>query len=508
MNSIARTLWSKENLGIASALLLSVLMGFAAASGKPMVVALLGGVLAALALVANPALIFWLATLATLVIAGLVKYFVPTLDRIWWLAYGMAFLLYLPAMLHILNRKAARHDGSMLMSVCVGIFMTDLIIATLVAAPPIEQIVVAVKTLLMFGGMWAYFAFCNISSETVWKWLKLLLGIGIVQFVFALYQYVFVRATRLERIGTGRIVEASDSVVGTFGGSMDSGGLTAVLAFFLVSGIVMLIAMRYEKVLSRKQVWRYGLLLFFPLILMEVKVIFFYLPLAMLVLFRAEILRRPHVFITWACLGAITLVGMLLLYQTLHWSVKGGSLRGNVAHFFSYSFEEEASDRAASFGVMTRRETIEFWWKRHNRMEDLNEALLGHGIGASRTGGMVQGEQAQRYAPLEIDRTGIAHLLWDVGLIGTLAIIGALYAMYRQGGQLSRQAALLPWQRGLARGLQTIAPLYLLSLFYRSDIPYAAPMMFLFMSSFGLIAWLGKQAAAQPHRDSQRPLKT
>ena len=503
MNAILRTVWSKEAMIAFAALALGILMGIAAASGKPLIVALVGGALGTLALVAKPSLIFWTATFVTLVIAGLVKYFVPTLDRIWWLAYGMAFLLYLPAMLHVLNRKSTlAKNGSVLMSICVTVFLIDLLFATIAARSPVEQIAVASKTLLMFSGVWVYFAFGPLPVDTVWKWLKALLWIGLIQWIFALYQFFFVRAWR-QSVGKGS-VSAADSVVGTFGGSMDSGGLTAVLAFFLVASIVMLIAMRREKAIGRGQLALWGFLLFLPLMFMEVKIIFIYFPIALVVLFRVEILRRPHLFIGWSCVAAFMLIGMLMLYQTVHWSAQENSdLRSSVERVFSYSFEEESGPDAADLGVMTRRQTIAYWWRSHNA-SNFHEALIGHGLGASRTRGLALGEVAQRHQPWQIDRTGISQLLWDVGLIGSLAALGALYAMYRQGGRLSKSQALLPWQRGLARGIQAIAPLYFLSLLYRNDIPYAAPMMFLFMASFGLIAWLTKQNGDAPSSNRKR----
>ncbi|HKO87930.1 MAG TPA: hypothetical protein VJU83_05350, partial [Burkholderiales bacterium] len=351
MNAVLRNMWTKEAMVSLAALVLAILMGVAAASGKLLVVALVGGALGTLALIAKPSLIFWTATFVTLVVAGLVKYFVPTLDRIWWLAYGMAFLLYLPAMLHVLNRKSVSGKGPALMGIFVAIFLTDLLVATIAAASPADQIAVASKTLLMFTGVWVYFAFGPLPSDTVWKWLKAMLFIGLIQWMFALYQYFFVRAWR-QSVGKGS-VSAADSVVGTFGGSMDSGGLTAVLAFFLVASIVALIAMRREEVIGRGRLILYGLLLFLPLMFMEVKIIFIYFPVALIVLFRAEILRRPHVFIGWSCVGACALVGMLIVYQTLHWSAQDGDLRTNLTRVFSYSFEEQSGADAADLGVMT-----------------------------------------------------------------------------------------------------------------------------------------------------------
>ena len=250
--------------------------------------------------------------------------------------------------------------------------------------------------------------------------------------------------------------------------------------------------MRAEGVFSRRRFLAFTVVLALPLLLMEVKAIFFYLPIAIAVLFRHQIRKKPHVFLMWSALGLLMLIALALVYQTLHWSAKGGNMGKNIADAFAYSFEQHAGVEAEEIGVMTRRQTIQFWGEQHG-WSSMHEILVGHGLGASRTVGMAQGEMALKYKPLFIDRTGLAQLLWDFGLIGVFALCGILLAFYLDCGRYARVTGLPPWQRALARGLQATAPLYLMSMLYRNDIPYAAPMMFVLMSALGLSAWLGKQ---------------
>lgn len=481
---------------VVGAVLLAVLMGIAAASGKLLVVALVGGAMATLTLVAKPDLIFWATTYATLVIAGAVKYFVPSLDRIWWLAYGMAALLYVPTVFAMLKNRGDRMKtgASPLLGVCIVVFMIDIVFGTIAAASPVDQIIVSVKSLLMFTGLWAYLAVANVSEDMMWKWVKTLFWIGAMQWLPTLYQYIFVRSDRLvNHKGSGKGgVSAADSVVGTFGGSMDAGGLTAVLAFFLVSGLIIILGMRLRGAITRKQYFVYSFLFFFPLMLMEVKVLFVYVPVALIAMFRAEIWRRPHVFIGWSCVAVFGLVVMLGIYQVLHWSVRGGSMENSIIRSFSYSFVEKDERDTADDGAVTRRQGLEMWFKEHG-VDNIHEMLIGHGIGASRTRGLALGETAIEYAPQQIDRTGLTQMLWDTGLIGTGALLCAFFAMFLRCSRLKHSKNLLPWQRGLANGLEGVAPMYALSLAYRNDIPYAAPMMFLLFAGLGMTTWLTRQ---------------
>jgi hypothetical protein len=480
-----------------SAVALAVFVGFAAAEAKPVKIALVGGTMAILALLAKPSMIFWTTTFATLVVAGTVKYFVPLLDRVWWLAYGMAALLYLPAFFAVLNNRgeSIRSGASPLLGVCTVLLVSSIVFGSIAAAPTPELLVVSAKSLLMFSGVWAYLALVPLATETVWKWVRVLFWIGATQWIMTAFQFLFVRSARLDDSigGPGKGgVSAADSVVGTFGGSMDSGGLTAVLAFYLVAGLIVLLGMRTQGALTRRQ-WMIGsFLFFFPLVMMEVKIIFVYVPVALIAMFHVQLWRRPHVFIGWSLLGVLGLVGMLMVYQAVHWSVRSGSLERNLGKSFTYSFVQKDERDTADDGAVTRRQGLELWVRDHG-MNNLPETLIGHGIGASRTRGLAIGDKAIEYDPQQLDRTGLCQMLWDTGLIGVTSLLGLFFAMFLRGRRLKDSQNLVPWQRGMAAGLQGIAPMLALSLAYRNDIPYAAPMMFVLFSALGMTVWLSKQ---------------
>ena len=466
-------------------------LDFLSSLSSQLIVVLGSGALLAIGLLVRPVVLLWLTTLLTLTIAGLVVYFVPSMGHLWWVTYGTAFLLYVLAAISVQKsgQRPCRYS-SPLMAISVGTFLVVTVLSTTLALPPAFQLLVSVKSLFMFGGLWAFFSFVPLKEQIVRKWLKSLLIIGVVQWLFALYQYIFIRGLRLQlHLGT---VEASDSVVGTFGGSTESGGLSAVLALFLVSSIIVVVAYYREGLVSKR---RLALLLTFlamPLLLMEVKVFFIYLPVSLLILFRREIIHRPLMFFGTGTIIVALLGGALYAYQVFHWSSAGGGLSENVEHSFGYSFQSEADYWSRGYGSLTRVGTLFFWWE-ENGMDSPAEMLIGHGLGASRTQGQVIGQAAARY-PKNIDRTGLALMLWDVGVLGVLGLFGVLLAAFLLAGKLGKSLQLLPWQRALAYGLQAIVPLFLLSLPYRNDIPYAAPMMFIVMSTFGLISWLNRQA--------------
>lgn len=448
------------------------------------------GAIGAFFLSVRPVLLLWFATFFSLVVAGTVKYFIPPLGHIWWLAYGTALLMYFVAFVFFFRGASCQGKLSKFLKLSLaGLLFTSLMSSAFAASTP-AQVAVATKSLFVFGGVWAFFRFYPVMPGTVYAWLKTVLYIGLLQWPIVFYQYFFVRSGRIGK-GLGTI-EASDSVVGTFGGSMESGGLTAVLAFFLIVCLIVMLAFYKEKLCSKKEIFTASFLLVIPLLLMEAKIIFFYIPIALFFLFRKDVARRPFAFLGWSIVLASFLGGVLLIYQLFHWSAAGTDLQESFTKAFTYSFQSKVGYQSSDTAVLTRRGVLDFWITRHGS-ENFIQTMIGHGIGASRTVGQVTGCEAVRYAPANIDRTGLALFLWDFGIIGVILILGVIVGAYRQLSKTIRTHQGPRWQLALAAGLQAVLPLLLMSMLYRNDIPYAAPMMFILMAILGLGDWLSKQ---------------
>lgn len=484
----------KTFLSFSLAFFFAIMAGVVASRGQAIPVILFMGSLVSLALMFQPVTLLWIVTLTTLIIAGSLAYMLPSLNKISWIGYILASILSIPSLLHGLILKPIEkcQQSSSQIVYPFLIFVVICCLSTVINSAPIWPAILVVKSIFMYGGVWVALALLNLSSTVIQHWLMALVGIGMIQIIPALYQYVFVRSARIQ-VGLGDVT-ASDSVVGTFGGTMDAGGLSAVLAIYLVILILCIFAFRRSNLVTPHNLfWTIGLLIF-PLLLAEVKIIFVYFPLAFIFLYKDVLKKRPIFFITSSIWVTLIILIMLVAYQMFHWSARsGGSFIGNVTHHFSYSFNEKfRSDSRALQGRMSRRQVLEFWWKNHNMDEPL-PMLIGHGLGASRTQGLGIGYIAKQYYPMAIDHTSLALLLWDVGLIGTLAFLSWLLFAFIVAGQLGHSQNLEPWQSALAMGLQAALIPIAISLIYRNDIPYAAPMMFILMAILGLLDWLYKQ---------------
>lgn len=466
---------------------IALMSGYIASTGQALFVVILAGIFIAFLLLSQPLSLFIMTGVMALLIAGSIKYFIPGFDRIWWVVYGMATLLYIPAILGAFKKPQRPQNRYFPIYIIVVLFLLIILLSFIISQPPLLQVIVAVKSIFLFGAVWAFLAFYPISSRVIKLWLIIMLVIALFQVFPVLYQYVFVRSERLVAdLGT---VEASDSVVGTFGGSKESGGLSAVLAVYLVSIMMVLLSFYRDRLLSRVQVFMLLFIILIPLLLIEVKAVFVFIPIGLIVLYRKDIVRNPFKTFLWF-IALLCFLGLILFsYQTFHWSMTGRDFWGNIEHSFLYSFQESSEGIRGESGAVTRRQALELWYDYGIGLE----MFIGHGLGASRSVGAVLGEVARLFYPMQIDVVGMAIILWDLGILGAITIIGMFYFNYKNAGIASQSHFLPLWQRSLARALQPIVVLLLITLFYRPDIPYAVPMMFFLMSCFGLISWFNSE---------------
>lgn len=458
---------------------------FADLSRGVMALAALGALVAGLALL-QPTWLLWIVTALTLVLVGLVNYFVPGTGMLTWASYVAAGLLFVPAFAALLGGKAPLRSGagSGLVLVCLSFFLLAVVISWSLSPPSLRVLLGAIKNWAMFAAIWAFFALYPLESRWVATWLKGLLFIALVQWAPILYQTLVV-GTAKQSLGQPL---SPDSVTGTFGGSPDGGGLAPVLALFLVSVSAVLFALHRRKVVSYQALTALVGVLWLLLLFMEEKIIFFYIPIALLFVYRDYLLKRPLAFLGGTAAVFTVLVLILVGYTALHWAERDKTPWQSL----TYSFRIETSYQQKLEGFLTRPGVVLFWWEQH-AVKDATELFFGHGLGASRTGGSILGDAAKENEPWWIDRTTLSALLWDLGVFGTVSFYALLGALILMAGALARNASLLPWQTGLAAGLQASVPLFAMSTLYRNDLPYAAPMVFLFMALIGLLWWLHRR---------------
>lgn len=478
--------------------LVSVVLSFFANEIGPVMIgvaALVGGAVILL----RPMLLLLGTVVMTMLICGPIVYNTP-LDRIWWAAYVMAGMLYLPAIAALFNYKWSEDPGLRWAWPLIPLLLFS-VSSSLINLIPATQWITVVKTYFLMTGIWVAFAVLPIPQPIIRKLLLLLLSIACVQWLFAAYQFVFVRSSLLASYGA----LASDAVVGSFGGGSEGGGQSAILALFLIIILTAVTAFQREKLLNHRRYAFMAVLIGFPLLLVEAKVVFFLLPAAFGIMYLDYIWKRPLVFISGIVLITLMLGTILIGLVVFHW--EGGrydqqSPIEKIESAFSYSFADKSGAVKQEEGILSRYEVLTYWFENHH-LNDPVPLIIGHGIGSSRTGGLELGQVAKKHYPRNIDRTALSLGLWDIGILGVGFVLLLFFSAIRQAGIITACRSLPAWQCAMGRTLQAVFPLFLLAMLYRNDIPYAAPAWFLVMLAFGLLSWLSRSMMFEKKKYAQ-----
>jgi hypothetical protein len=208
-----------------------------------------------------------------------------------------------------------------------------------------------------------------------------------------------------------------------------------------------------------------------PVLLANAKVALLLFPL-MLVMFRLrELARRPALAVT--ILGALALLtAATFFYYFRHaWQYAPvGRVPTSGAEYVDQALEYNVSDRAVR--GLSRWRLLSFWVEEHMSVRQLMPALFGHGLGAVKDDGLVLGHVAARmgYENLRLGRTALAGLLWEVGLVGTLAFMAVFVVAFRQLRRRQSCGNLPPFHRVQVAAAKLACLFFLISLPYKSSL--------------------------------------
>lgn len=409
------------------ALFFSMLSGIVATQGPSLLLlVLIGLILSPLVILASTEQMLVGALVLGFVLTGMVMYFGRVPQMHWLVALlFLAMLVRFP--FELFGRGSYKRKQSMsLVSVCLMIFFGMAILSIVINASPPLQAIVGLKHYLLPLALSALIAFGRFTPKfwlSVWRWIPILL---IIQLPVSIYQYLFVAKSRAHTLASQGI--SWDAIVGTFGGNPDGGGASGALAWFLCFGIVATIALRDHKLIGRSLAFWAYVCAALVVILAEVKVVIVFLPIGFLVYKRKEVLSSLPIALTWFAATALFVPGILLLYSIVHWGDAGLHFN-SISDIFEYSFKAESNVnfRSRLTGELSRSAALNMWWTENMLSGDFIHAIFGHGPAASKVSATFgYGEVAKRYFPYQLNTSALSAMLWDIGLVGTLAFIGAL----------------------------------------------------------------------------------
>ncbi|MBM3115143.1 hypothetical protein [Jeongeupia naejangsanensis] len=359
-----------------------------------------------------------------LFVQGAVGYYTG-FTKISWLAYGLAGLFAVKFVTKLFDSRPQTGAGFAGWMWALLAFASIAGIGLLINRPALAQLIAGLKNQFPFWMVALYLPLAGLNDadwRAIWR---LMLIVLVCQVPFVFHQHFFIAA--------GRSVMGWDAVVGTFGGNPEAGGLNAVMVLFCIISFALALNLYLRQQLSGRHFSALLVCLLLVILLGEVKAAFFWLPVAILLVFGRAILRSPVKLLLASAGIAVFVLGVGFVYEKLYWKdVPQRGLAENAEHSFDYFFDPNLIVRET--GEVSRGAALALWAK--DPQHDIYSVLLGRGIAASMEGAISRGEVAQRYYPYHIGATALAILLWDYGVLGTLAYLSilllALVSLFRQ----------------------------------------------------------------------------
>lgn len=444
-------------IGLLLALLVSVqaMLPLAAVAG----LGLVGAVLAL-----NKEALLWMLLIASLVIGGAISYF-ANVGQAQWLPIGIAAGMFVYVMLHLVASTGRGTRRTLPAGLALGLtFVLVVLVSTAWEAVSFPHWLYGLRFYAAMGVVLIALAFLPWNEDTLRRAWIAMVFIALLQFPVALFQYVSVAGQRVE-LGADGV--AWDAIVGTMGGKQEGGGQSAALGFFCVSMFVLVFTLWKRGLLSMWRALGFAGVTLAVIFIAEVKAMVIIMPLAVLMVLRADLVRHIKQVLAGAMLVALLVLAMPSLYNKLHYE-RAGLPSVTFSEFYGRIVEH--SD-VAHFNKGTQQlgrvAQIVHWWDRHDLATDPKQFLLGHGMGTTNMARVYVGDVARRYFPVSVTNTAGVMLLWETGIVGLALAITAALATAVQSLRLSQRTEVPPFHRAALEAGAVILVVLIPALFYK-----------------------------------------
>lgn len=475
---------------IVLSLFLAIFTGMVATVANPLIIMLFVALILGLFLMSQPTLLLWLVLVSALVFSGAVVLYYPILGHLRWGVVIAALALGLAAVFVKMfsGREDSRlehgnHEDRKILA-WAFIFVVIVCFSALYNLGFKADALIGLKGYFQVWGILIAFAWIKFNINTARNLGRGLLWLAALQVPFALHQYFVLVPQRLSEAAAREFIVAPDIVVGTFIGSMGGGGGNAILTSLQVISIAFLFALWRQGQIKGGAVFSLTALYMIPVLLNETKVTFVVFPLAMLLIYWDRVLKNPFKFFISVILVAGLLVALFLFYASLP---RAQGYKGPVK-YWEETMQYNIGKKGYGAYLLNRTTVYEHWLKHHGWGE-FKTTLIGHGAGETNEGGIGLRSDSlamSRYRGLGIGLTGFSALLWEVGILGTVALVGLFYSAFRAAGRLAAHVQ-ESFDRAMLRTLQAGVVVMGFSLLHNNYIVFEIGYQTLLMLLIGLI---------------------
>lgn len=417
----------------------------------------------------------WLVTgcfVLAAIVAGSIEYFAKV-TQAFWLPYLMGMLFALRGVVERmrLTPASARPDGMRPRAphglhpivAWAMLFFVVSIFTTVIALPPLTQVVVAAKNYYFLWGIFLVLLWSPWQVEATHRFWNTVIWVACLQWPVVLYQRFVVASKRKD-------AAAWDAIVGTFGGDPEGGGHSAAMALVACIAITAIVFRMREKRLRAIYGMPMILLSLLPIALAEVKAAFIWLALAFVLFFARQVVREPVKALTTLFIGMALLGGLGFIYKTTFYEGNGGS-GSSLSDIYDkqIKYSIDPNEYSSGYRRLGRVTALVYWWQRNDISGDPMHALIGNGLGSVRSSSSLgMGELAQKMT-IQVDISAASTLLWDAGLLGALSFAAMMLAGVSAGIRQSRSRSLSPeWRESSFLAAATLA-MCAIGLIYNRD---------------------------------------
>ena len=377
----------------------------------------------------NTGVYFQAYVFITLVFSGFAQYFTGV-DAFLWLPFlmTMGMIALLPLQTRY-NFKELDRLETILIVLFVGLLVLAVISSVLQEGlkPTIAGIKNSLGIPLLVPCL--FLGFCRESQ--IYKITQKLYWVFYAQIPIILYQLLVIVPARAAAQGK---MDSWDSVVGTFGGSMNSGGNGASMGLFAMLIMLMKLSEYKHGLATLKSLLFHLTIGFVIAIVAQVQFVVLLAPLFMMYIYILpsyvkEIKPVNMKTILLGIVGICVLVGIFIAILAITYSNQYSAKLGiwdmfmdNVGYIFNaHTIVDGLHGRVDELGRLT---SIVFWGENSSLHGVVNQ-LFGYGLNSSNPGGDTPGYVSTLFN-LNVGSTAIAIYLWEIGLVGTVFLMSII----------------------------------------------------------------------------------
>jgi len=480
---------------------LAMFFGLAASLGSPLLVAFLVALALAGVLAASPVALLWLVVIGGLVFAGVAELYFPAIRQARWgvviVSAGLGLVAVLSAGWQRETRRGSKPEPWPSVVVFAVIFFLIALFSGVLNLGMTMDTAVGFKGYFQVWSILLAFALLPLRPPAAERFMASLVWLGLLQFPFILHQHFVLVPQRLGATDAAKGIVAQDVLVGTFTGSMDGGGAGPAMAVLLLVALMISIAYWRCGRMSLLRLGALALVLLLPMAIGEHKIVLVLLPLGLVLVFEDKILQSPLRAMGLLSIAACVVALMFMVFTLLP---RGDNSRPlTPGEYLEQMLAYNVGDRGYGNALLNRTTVYPFWANyQQSGSGSVINTLIGYGPGASKDprGSLAEHSlSSERFPRYGIGLTGISGLLWDVGLLGTIAAAGFFVSAYRMARRLVREAPPKTLRWAHLKGAEAGAAMMGLSLLHNNMFLFEIGFQTLLMVLVGYLIYARRSYA-------------